>query len=170
MCSQAELIASQQQGPALCIKQCGFFASASTGNMCSKCYKDEQAAKKTETSEWRRGGSVAIGRLLNAPASPAEEAVAATPPVSPAVGPVPSAVEPPAAPESTEPKSKKRNRCFACSRKVGILGFECRCEGVFCGEHRYPHTHQCSVDVKEQNRAKVDKANPTVATAKVEKL
>jgi hypothetical protein len=29
---------------------------------------------------------------------------------------------------------KDRSRCFACKKKVGLTGFECRCTFVFCGK------------------------------------
>ncbi|KAI3421739.1 AN1-type domain-containing protein [Psidium guajava] len=28
---------------------------------------------------------------------------------------------------------KKKNRCSARNKRVGLLGFECRCGSVFCG-------------------------------------
>jgi hypothetical protein len=32
------------------------------------------------------------------------------------------------------PVQKNRTRCFTCSKKVGLTGFECRCSYVFCGK------------------------------------
>ncbi|GAB2217756.1 hypothetical protein Droror1_Dr00000967 [Drosera rotundifolia] len=32
---------------------------------------------------------------------------------------------------------KKKTRCLFCNKKVGFTGFKCRCDGVFCGAHRY---------------------------------
>lgn len=43
-------------------------------------------------------------------------------------------------------KKTKRNRCFSCRKKVGILGFECRCGDVFCGGCRMPEDHECTAD------------------------
>jgi hypothetical protein len=48
---------------------------------------------------------------------------------------------------------KNKNRCFVCNKKVGLTGIECRCEGVYCGVHRYPSQHACAFDHKEHDRA-----------------
>lgn len=37
-------------------------------------------------------------------------------------------------------------RCFACNKKVGITGFECRCRYIFCGIHRYAEEHDWYAD------------------------
>jgi len=34
-------------------------------------------------------------------------------------------------------------RCAICQKKVGILGFECKCDGIFCDKHRMMESHQC---------------------------
>jgi AN1-type zinc finger protein 5/6 len=46
-----------------------------------------------------------------------------------------------AAGEPAEKPQKKRvqkdkSKCFACRRRVGHLGFECKCEYVFCSQVR----------------------------------
>lgn len=35
------------------------------------------------------------------------------------------------------------SRCVICQKKVGILGFECKCTGTFCDKHRMMESHQC---------------------------
>ena len=39
---------------------------------------------------------------------------------------------------------KKKKRCLVCNKKVGLLGFTCRCDGVFCAIHRSESAHDCS--------------------------
>ena len=39
---------------------------------------------------------------------------------------------------------KKKKRCLVCNKKVGLLGFTCRCDGVFCAVHRSEGAHDCS--------------------------
>lgn len=51
--------------------------------------------------------------------------------------------------DSTPKKSKKKQRkgrCFGCSKRVGLLGFECRCTHVFCSKCRMPENHDCPED------------------------
>lgn len=35
------------------------------------------------------------------------------------------------------------NCCYVCNKKVGILGFSCQCEKMFCASHRLPESHSC---------------------------
>jgi hypothetical protein len=67
-------------------------------------------------------------------------------------------------------ETKSRSRCAACWRKVGLMGFECRCGGVFCGEHRYSDRHDCGFDYRAAGRAAISQANPVVRNDKVDKL
>ncbi|BFG37839.1 hypothetical protein CerSpe_241140 [Prunus speciosa] len=53
-----------------------------------------------------------------------------------------------------------KNRCESFNGKVGVLGFECRCGGVFCGKHRYPETHSGNLDLKKAGRDVLAKQNP----------
>ncbi|CAO2585156.1 AN1-type zinc finger protein 6 [Lemmus lemmus] len=46
--------------------------------------------------------------------------------------------------KSLEKPKQKKNRCFMCRKKVGLLGFECRCGNVYCSVHRYSDVHSCS--------------------------
>lgn len=45
-------------------------------------------------------------------------------------------------------KNKKRSRCNVCNKKVGLLGFECRCGYVFCGFYCYLEEYFCLLDYK----------------------
>eukprot|EP00388_Colpodella_angusta_P020198 GDKJ01050386.1.p1 GENE.GDKJ01050386.1~~GDKJ01050386.1.p1 ORF type:complete len:202 (-),score=42.36 GDKJ01050386.1:1273-1878(-) len=73
--------------------------------------------------------------------------------------------------EETLPvKAQKPGRCFKCDKKVGLLGFTCRCEFTFCGLHRLGDAHECDFDYKTLKRAELSKANQTVAADKVKKI
>lgn len=67
-------------------------------------------------------------------------------------------------------KSKKRNRCYSCKKKVGLTGFECRCGGLYCGLHRYSDKHNCTYDYKTDGREQLAKQNPVVVGEKVKKI
>jgi len=62
--------------------------------------------------------------------------------------------------ESAEPASKKMapSRCMSCKKKVGLLGFHCRCGGTYCEKHRYSDKHDCTFDYKAHGR---DQVSPT---------
>lgn len=39
-------------------------------------------------------------------------------------------------------------KCDQCQKKVGLLGFECKCGKTLCATHRYPETHGCVAKVQ----------------------
>ncbi|OEL34234.1 hypothetical protein BAE44_0004747 [Dichanthelium oligosanthes] len=54
----------------------------------------------------------------------------------PIIAQISAAVSSPPAVEEPAVKSTP-NRCASCRKKVGLLGFACRCGGTFCSVHRY---------------------------------
>ncbi|KAL3070911.1 hypothetical protein niasHS_017036 [Heterodera schachtii] len=71
--------------------------------------------------------------------------------------------------EDTQQK-KKPNRCGMCNKRVGLTGFECRCGGLFCGEHRYDSAHNCTFDYKTAGREELRAKHPQVITDKIERI
>ncbi|KAL5249490.1 hypothetical protein ACHWQZ_G018373 [Mnemiopsis leidyi] len=67
-------------------------------------------------------------------------------------------------------KRAKVNRCDVCSKKVGLLGFDCRCGGLFCALHRGDDEHGCTFDYKSLQRAELAQNNPRIVADKVKKL
>jgi predicted nucleic acid binding AN1-type Zn finger protein len=57
-----------------------------------------------------------------------------------------------------------------CRKKVGLTGFTCRCDGLFCGEHRYSDAHGCPVDYKALGADEIRKNNPVITSDKIQKL
>lgn len=92
--------------------------------------------------------SPACPSVIAAPTRPAS--IAAVPPRSPLTS-----------------GSSKPNRCDMCRKKVGLTGFKCRCDGMFCGSHRYSDAHSCSFDYKAAGREAIAKANPVVKADKI---
>jgi len=60
---------------------------------------------------------------------------------------------------STATSEKERKRCKSCNKKIGLLGFQCRCGDVFCGTHRYPEIIACKIDFKKIGREVLIKQN-----------
>lgn len=66
------------------------------------------------------------------------------------------------------PVQANRNRCFGCNKKVGLLGFECRCSYVFCSAHRHAADHACTFDYAAMDKARLVSQNPVVAASKLD--
>ncbi|XP_026150075.1 AN1-type zinc finger protein 6 isoform X2 [Mastacembelus armatus] len=72
-------------------------------------------------------------------------------------------------PVETQRKAK-RSRCFTCRKKVGLIGFDCRCGNVFCSMHRYSDVHKCTFDYKADAAEKIRKQNPVIIGEKIQKI
>jgi AN1-type zinc finger protein 5/6 len=68
-----------------------------------------------------------------------------------------------------EPKKEQLDttKCWQCNRKVGLLGFKCKCAYTFCSKHRHDTEHACDFDYKAQGRAEVAKNNPLIVKDKI---
>ncbi|XP_066551453.1 AN1-type zinc finger protein 5 [Amia ocellicauda] len=72
--------------------------------------------------------------------------------------------------DKTPDKSRKKNRCHTCRKKVGLTGFDCRCGNLFCAIHRYSDKHDCPYDYRTEAAEKIRKENPIVVAEKIQKL
>lgn len=160
------------EGPFLCINNCGFFGSAATMNMCSKCHKDsmlEQDQAKLSAST--------IGSIMNGSSNSNQNEPSVTASMDMPV----SLVEPKitsmhASPvvvsegsSAVKPKDGPR-RCNSCNKRVGLTGFDCRCGNVFCAIHRYSDKHDCPFDYRTSAQDAIAKANPIVKAEKIGKI
>ncbi|KAF5956244.1 hypothetical protein HYC85_003469 [Camellia sinensis] len=129
------------EGPILCINNCGFFGSAATMNMCSKCHKDltvKQEQAKLAASSINNIVNGSAGFSVGVQVDSLEPKTISLPP-TPASG----------SEETSEPKPKKGpNRCTTCKKRVGLTGFKCHCGDLFCGSHRYWDKHDCPFDYR----------------------
>ena len=72
--------------------------------------------------------------------------------------------------ELSRPVQKNKKKCWTCRKKIGLLGFKCKCEYVFCKKHRIPEEHSCSFDFRKQQREKLTKQNPRLHGNKMQKI
>ncbi|KAK1257040.1 Zinc finger A20 and AN1 domain-containing stress-associated protein 6 [Acorus gramineus] len=149
--------------PILCANNCGFFGSSSTMNFCSKCYRDLFMHQKQQQQ---------LKPPLPLPPPPIEKPSASIASISVQAEEETHNKDDGGEPSEAvvKPPSTVTNRCMACQKRVGLIGFTCRCGGTFCGSHRYSESHGCLFDYRGAGREAIAKANPVVKADKVEKI
>lgn len=160
------------EGPILCINNCGFFGSAATMNMCSKCHKDhilkEEQAKLAASSfdSIVNGNS---GSSMKEPVVPSNANVEIDPVELKTLTAAPSNAS--VSDGDGQPKVQQGpSRCHACQKRVGLTGFGCKCGSIFCATHRYSDKHNCPFDYRTAARDAIAKANPVVKAEKLDKI
>lgn len=156
--------------PILCINNCGFFGTAATMNMCSKCHREMILKQERE-----KLAQSSIDSFVNGSGSGKEPIVVGNADAFVGSAEVKSLkLQPPDALGSSEVGETKikegPKRCTACKKRVGLTGYNCRCGDLFCAVHRYSDKHDCSFNYREEAQNAIAKANPVVKAEKLDKI
>ena len=63
-----------------------------------------------------------------------------------------------------------KGKCWSCTKKTGLLGYDCKCGFVFCKKHRLPETHACEFDYISHGKQVLAMNNPVIKTEKLERI
>ncbi|VDP23787.1 unnamed protein product [Schistosoma margrebowiei] len=169
----------------MCKRGCGFYGSVRFKDMCSKCYQEHIKCSSTlEQATLVHSTSIDIpdnrkSQLLDCcehspkdstsnqsdPTTSSQLSRALKRKANPSVS-----AETSKADSSTSRPVLGVNRCTWCRKRVGLTGFACRCDGLFCSLHRYSDQHECAYDYQANGRLELARANPEVRCPKIRKL
>ncbi|XWS45704.1 hypothetical protein CRYUN_Cryun14cG0002400 [Craigia yunnanensis] len=154
------------EAPKLCANNCGFFGTAATMNLCSKCHKDlvlKQDGDKLSSSP--------IGSILGGNHEPASVAIC---PQTTSVESTSITTEANSTSSLNTDRAKKvkkcPNKCTTCKKRIGLTGFTCRCGDLFCAVHRYSDKHDCPYNYRCAAQDAIAKANPVLKASKLDKI
>lgn len=168
-------IEAPAQAPAVCSSCFMFFANPAFENLCSQCFKTAKdaplgdalpsSASDAAAAPVPAVGHVDVPELPQSSTESLEQTIAA--PV------VAISSESPAPEGPPERRQSNLGRCWTCKKKVVFakqVTNKCRCEFVFCDQHRQAEVHSCEFDHKTVGRDRIEKSNPVVRADKINRI
>ena len=129
----------------VCVQCKVYFGSEERMGMCSVCFKDLKN-KDTSTVKVEPQKVEVVNQVQEQPN------IKNTEPIQ-----IDSDVKMEELPDQTRPVQTNIYACWSCNKKVGYMGFKCKCEYIFCGSHRHFSDHNCDFDYKNYDREKLIK-------------
>lgn len=156
-----------------CLGGCGFWGDENTEDYCSLCHKNKVCGiKETKDSGKCKCGNFAAsgkdgmcnGCFTTAAKNKPKEYKKK---LKRAMTKIKCIIAFKSAPRLLQ---TNKSRCWGCKRKIGILGIQCKCGFIFCGEHRYPDTHKCTFDHRHAQQHKIRKDNQQIKSSKFDAI
>ncbi len=72
--------------------------------------------------------------------------------------------------EKPTPSILCQDRCHACNKKTGLMGFQCHCGRWFCSRHKNAEDHNCAFDYKKAGKATLSKDMPKTVANQLERI
>lgn len=72
--------------------------------------------------------------------------------------------------EPVSKKKSKKNKCYNCNKKLGLIVFDCKCGNKYCSKCRQAEIHNCSYDYIKEGRDILEKENPKLSAKKIDKI
>ncbi|PHU05616.1 Zinc finger A20 and AN1 domain-containing stress-associated protein 8 [Capsicum chinense] len=127
-------------------------------NMCTKCQKDMILLKQEHAKLATASSKDVVCRRSSSDESELALAGAAVAPAD-------------LASQISQVKSKEGlKKCTACRKRVGLMGFSCKCGDLFCADHHYSDKHNCPFDYRNAGQNAIAKANPIIVAEKLIKI
>jgi len=64
----------------------------------------------------------------------------------------------------------KKNHCFQCNKRLGLLPFTCKCGTNYCTRCKWPEDHHCTFDYRAEGMKKLAKENPVIVADKLTRI